>query len=346
MNMEAAVHAGAVALALLSAVVALVLRRRLAAGGLLALTCVMAAVWAAHVAWVLQVGLLLGAQVLWMPAIGATISAFYVVVHRTARPGWRPSRRLAAVLVVEPVFVLVCRVALSDTPLLALPGRPVVPLVLVFGLHTVYCFALLVLAVPVLARRRQDRSPAVRAQVTVVQWGAVAALVAEALRLQLTDVVAVVTLTLFTVAGALGRRGGVGTPPTSEELLDDLGALVLVFDTDQRLVEWNRPAEVLCTLRGLDEPLGAHAEAVLGVGLPVPDGTVVVVELGSASATFTGYCHRRYDETDAPGPGNGWVVLLRRGRSSATGQSDAAPAQPRLTVVAEPGAVRRPRPPR
>ncbi|MFW6773805.1 hypothetical protein ACOACO_05945 [Nocardioides sp. CPCC 205120] len=301
-----ALHAAATVVAVAVTVVALLGRRRLVGGGLVVAACASTVVWAAHVTWFEVVGAI-PAQVLWLPSVGATCGAMYVVARASAERGWRPARPLALLLVAEPVLVTVLRLALGTDVIVTV--RPAVAFGPVFALHTAYCFSLLLLTVLALARRGDDRVGAVRLQVAAIRWGAVGALVAEALRLQLTDVVAVAAVAVFVVAGLAGPRQP-HVPPAPERLLDDLGAVVLAFDGAQRLVEWNRPAELLLTLGGHEPAPGAPAAELLGVGLPFADGTVVRLPVAGGTARLSGFSHARLDEGD----GGGWTVVLRRSR--------------------------------
>ncbi|GAB3072005.1 hypothetical protein GCM10027215_07670 [Nocardioides zeae] len=300
-----AVHTAALVVAGALTVVALVRRDRLVAGRTVALACASAAVWAGHVVWFEAFGLS-RALLLWLPAVGATCGLLWTVARRMTDAAWRPSRAVVALLVAEPLLVAGWQVLLGPHAVVSVGGATVT-FGWLFALHTAYCFALLLLTVLALARRSNDRAGAVRLQAAAIQWGAVAALVAEALRLQLTDVAAVVALAVFVGAGVRGASRPV-VPPSSERLLDDLGALVLAFDADRRLVEWNRPTELLLALTGRDPAVGDAAADVLGVDLPFADGTVLDVLVAGGTTRLTGFCHALYDAGD----GGGWAVVLRR----------------------------------
>lgn len=313
MSAPVAVHAATVTLGLVATVLALGARRRLVAGAAVVTACAGATVWAAHVLW-FEIDGLHHSQVLWLPAVGVTCGAVYVLARRMGERDWRPSPWLLGVVVGEPVLVVVGRVFLGEHAIIDVGhDRAFGP---VFIAHTVYCFALLLLSVLSLNRRSRDRVTVVRLQAGVVQWGALGALVAEALRLQLTDVVAVVTLTVF-VAAALFGPAHPWVPPSPERLLDDLGALVLVFDDDGALVEWNTPAGVLCSLRGTDPRPGQPVEEILGRRLPLADAQVVEVDVAGRTTRFSGYSH----PVEAPdGSSDGHVVVLRRARKADDGQ--------------------------
>lgn len=328
-HLAIAVHVVALGVAAVLTVVAVLRRDRLVAGGTVALACASAAVWAGHVVWFEAVGLS-RALLLWLPAVGATCGLLWTVARRMTDAAWRPSRPVVALLVVEPLTVAAWQVLLGPHAVVSV-GTTVSfgPL---FAVHTAYCFVLLLLSVLALARRSNDRAGAVRLQAAAIQWGAVAALVAEAMRLQLTDVAAVAALAVFVGAGVVGSARPV-VPPSSERLLDDLGALVLAFDADHRLVEWNRPTELLLALAGRDPEVGDAAADVLGVGLPFPDGTVLEVPVAGGTTRLTGFCHRLYDDGD----GGGWTVVLRRIGRRGPEASTVSPAPVRTALRSLPG---------
>lgn len=321
------VHLVALVVAGALTVVALVRRDRLVAGRTVALACASATVWAGHVVWFEAFGLSWG-LLLWLPAVGATCGLLWTVARRMTDAAWRPSRAVVTLLVAEPLVVAAWQVLLGPHAVVSV-GTTVSfgPL---FAVHTAYCFALLLLAVLALARRSNDREGAVRLQAAALQWGAVAALVAEAMRLQLTDVAAVAALTVFVGAGVRGSARPV-VPPSPDRLLDDLGALVLAFDADRRLVEWNRPAELLLALAGREPHVGDVPADVLGVDLPFADGTVLEVPVAGGPTRLTGFCHALYDAGD----GGGWSVVLRRIGRAVPSAPAAGPAVPALRSLPE-----------
>lgn len=326
-----AVHVVALVVAAALTVVALVRRDRLVAGRTVALACASAAAWAGHVAWFEASGLSRG-LLLWLPAVGATCGLLWTVARRMTDATWRPSRAVVALLVAEPLVVAAWQVLLGPHAVVSVGA--IVSFGPLFAVHTAYCFALLLLAVLALARRSNDREGAVRLQAAALQWGAVAALVTEAMRLQLTDVAAVAALTVFVGAGVRGPARPV-VPPSPDRLLDDLGALVLAFDAGRRLVEWNRPAELLLALAGREPRVGDAVADVLGVDLPFSDGTVLEVPAVGGTTRLTGFCHALYDAGD----GGGWSVVLRRiGRpvpSAPPSAPAAGPAVPALRSLPE-----------
>lgn len=324
-HLAIAVHVVALVVAAALTVVAVLRRDRLVAGGTVALACASATVWAGHVVWFEAVGLS-RALLLWLPAVGATCGLLWTVARRMTDAAWRPSRPVVALLVAEPLVVAGWQVLLGPHAVVSVGGATVT-FGWLFAAHTAYCFALLLLSVLALARRSNDRAGTVRLQAAAIQWGAVAALVAEAMRLQLTDVAAVTALAVFVGAGVVGSARPV-VPPSSERLLDDLGALVLAFDADHLLVEWNRPTELLLALADRDPQVGDAAAGVLGVDLPFPDGTVLEVPVAGGTTRLTGFCHRLYDEGD----GGGWTVVLRRIGRRVPEAPPASPAPARTTL--------------
>ena len=107
-------------------------------------------------------------------------------------------------------------------------------------------------------------------------------------------------------------RGGdeLRSRPSSDTLIDDLGALLFVFDDTQRLVDLNAPARQFYSLRDVDPPApGTMAVALLGADLTELDTVFVELAVGTARVPFSGYVQRLPSHGT---PSRGWVCLLRR----------------------------------
>lgn len=291
-------------------------------------------VWAAVglVAWCLNVasyehfGLDAWAQLLWLPSAAFTAGAIMLWCSQIGSYGWTPPRWLVLIWVGEPLLVMALRLVFGTAAVVHVDHSLVIfgP---IFLLHSGYCFALLVAAVVRLARRRHDPNPAVRHAVFVVLAGATGVLVAEALRLQLTDVVVTATLVGLTV---FALRGGAEfrPRPDADALVDDLGALVFVFDRDQRLVDLNAPARMFYAMRGEPVPgAGTPAVGLLGHPLDAHEPGATHLAAGGQRIRMNGYTQRLPSHGS---PAHGWVTLLRR---SGTPTTTAARRESRRTTM-------------
>jgi hypothetical protein len=254
--------------------------------------------WSLSVAATYHYGLDSAAPVVWMPSVAFTAGAVLIWARGFSLYAWVPSSRLLLLWLAAPAVGLAIRAGVG------VPARA--PL---FVLNTVYSFGLLLAAAVTVARRSNDPDPAVRVVVRLVLAGAVGALVAEALRLQLTDTAAVVTIAGIAVVAA--RRGEKLWPrPHSEALLDDLGALVFVFDRDRRLIDLNAPARLFYSLRGATTPdLGTPAAYLLGGDPAELDAVTLELAAANERTRFSGYVQQLPSSGSPP---HGWLVLLRR----------------------------------
>lgn len=254
--------------------------------------------WSLSVAATYHWGLDSLAPVPWMPSVAFTAGAVLIWARGFSLYGWVPGPRLLLMWLGVSGVMLTVRVVVGA------PARAPI-----FALNTVYAFGLLVAAAMVVARRSNDPNRSVRVVVGVVLTGSVGALVAEALRLQLTDTVTVVTIAVISVVAA--RHGAELWPrPHSEALLDDLGALVFVFDRDRRLVDLNAPGRLFYSLRGETPPgLGTTATDILGRDPAELDVVTVELAAGAERTRFSGYVQRLPSRGS---PSQGWLVLLRR----------------------------------
>jgi len=261
-------------------------------------------VWALCVTSVKHEGIHPWHQIPWFPAIAFTTGALLLWAGWFTRPEWRPSRALTAMWIAAPAMILAARLVGGLDVRSAL-----------FVVNTVYCFSLLLAIAVQVARRAGDREPAPRGVARLILVAAVVTLIAEAFRLNITDVI--VTVTLVVVVATTVRVGD-GIRPRSESgtLIDDLGALVLVFDDQQRLVDLNAPARLFYDLRGVEPPPADTAAAdLLGTDLADVDALSVTLRVGSDQVRLGGYVQRLPSDGTPP---NGWVCLLRRSTRSGT----------------------------
>ncbi len=294
-----AVHLLAAVVAAATTVVVLVLPARLrvllphvgwASGGTV--------VWTLCVTSVKHEGIHPWHQILWFPAIAFVTGALLLWAGWFARPGWRPSRSLWVMWFAAPALLLIVRLVGGQDVRSAL-----------FVANTVYCFALLLAIAVQVARRAGDPEPGPRVLARVVLVAAVVTLIAEAFRLNITDVIVTVTLVVV-VATTVHAGENIRPRRDAGSLIDDLGALVLVFDAQQRLVDLNAPTRLFYTLRGAAPPApGTDAIVLLGTDLVDLDTLTVTLDVGSEKLRLGGYVQRLPSDGTPPG---GWVCLLRR----------------------------------
>lgn len=255
-------------------------------------------VWTLCVASVKHEGIHPWHQILWFPAIAFTTGALLLWSGRFVQLGWRAGRGSIALWLGVPSLILAVRLV-SGTDLRFV----------LFVVNTVYCFALL-LAIAVRASRRAgDRDPDARLVARFILAAAVLTLIAEAFRLNVTDLV--VTVALVVIVTATVRAGEEVLPrPDAGTLIDDLGALVLVFDDQQRLVDLNAPTRLFFAMRGVEPPaLGTTAVDLLGADLRGLDTLTRHLDVGGETVRLSGYVQLLPSDGTPPG---GWVCLLRR----------------------------------
>lgn len=272
--------------------------------GYLALAAAGAVPWCLSVALAVTEGPHPWHQSLWMPAVAWTAGSLLLWALGFSRYGWEPSRGLVALCLGTPVVLLLVRVVIGPESKAA-----------IFVFNTFYAFLLLLVVAASASRRSRDPNPAVRMVSYAVVVGAVLALMAEALRVQVTDLAATAGLAAMAVATARAGADALARPE-AELLLDDLGALVLVFDEDQRLVDLNAPARLFYSLRETDPPAaGTDAQAILHAGLDELDTVSTDLLAGQHRVAVAGYVQRLPLGGTPP---RGWVVLLRprAGRTS------------------------------
>lgn len=310
----------AVVIALAAVVATLVWWARVTAPRAIVVTGLATVVWALNAAW--ADGEVHRWQILWLPAVSVALGGFYVVARSMVERSWRPTRLLKVVLAAEPCLVIVADVAY---PALFTEGSVAGEYGVVFALHTLYCVALMMATVLVAARRQADRAPRARARVGVVTVTVAGGVAVEVLQFDVGAAVMAVAIATFVVLCRLDPTS-THVPPAPERLLDDLGAVVLAFDGQQRLVEWNAPAEMLGVVLGQGLEPGLPARALLGAELGDTDRAPL--SLARGGVRLTGYSHAQYDADDhaplADSAPSGWaVVLWGAGRTSSARNEDA-----------------------
>ncbi|MFB9312700.1 hypothetical protein [Nocardioides plantarum] len=254
--------------------------------------------WALSVASVKAEGLHPWHQVLWLPTIAFCGGAFLLWAGGFSRYGWRPPRALVVMWLGVPLCMLAIRIGWG------LDSRD--PL---FVVNTVYSFGVLVVATAWVTQRANDPTPAVRLIARGILVTAVGVLIAESFLLNITDLVASALLFVLAVATVRGADA-LRVRPSPDVLIDDLGALLFVFDHDQRLVDLNAPARLFYTLRGSGAPdPGSTGERLFGSDLTSLDTVTVVLEAGEDAVRFSGYVQRLPSRGS---PSRGFVCLLRR----------------------------------
>ncbi len=255
-------------------------------------------------------------QMLWFPSIAFSGGAMLLWAGCFARYDWRPSNGLVAMWLGVPALMLALRV------LWGLPSRD--PL---FVANTVYSFGVLVVMTVWVSQRANDPVPLVRTIARGFLATSIVILIAEAFRLNVTDIVASLVLALL-AATTLVASDRLRVRPSPDVLIDDLGALLFVFDHDQRLVDLNAPARLFYTLRGSDPPeRGSLGAELLGTDLGTVDAILVELRAGTDLVRFSGYVQRLPSHGT---PSRGWVCLLRR---SSLAAAEGSPRSSRLAVM-------------
>lgn len=261
-------------------------------------------VWTLCVASVKHEGIHPWHQLLWFPAIAFTTGALLLWARWFVQHGWQAGRRSIVWWLGVPALILAVRLA---------GGIEVRPAL--FVANTVYCFALLLAIAVQVSRRAGDRDPDARLLARFILAAAVLTLIAEAFRLNVTDLVA--TVALVVIVTATVRAGEDVLPrPDAGTLIDDLGALVLVFDDRQRLVDVNAPTRLFYVMRGVEPPaVGVTAVDLLGADLQGLDTLTRSLDVGGETVRLSGYVQRLPSDGTPPG---GWVCLLRRSTPAET----------------------------
>lgn len=264
-------------------------------------------VWTLCVASVKHEGIHPWHQALWFPSIAFTAGALLLWAGWFAESDWRPSRALVGMWIAAPALILAVRLLGGTEVRSAL-----------FVVNTVYCFAVLVGIAVRVARRAGDHEPEPEPRwvARFFLGAAVVTLIAEAFRLNVTDLFATVTVAVV-VAATVRAGDDFRARPDAGTLIDDIGALVLVFDHEQRLVDVNAPTRLFYAMRGVDPPeAGTTALDLLAADLADLDTLTVTLGVGDARVRLAGYVQRLPSDGTPPG---GWVCLLRRSAPSGLG---------------------------
>lgn len=268
-----------------------------------------ASVWAGHLAWWCLAGPS-PAQLLWLPSVGAAMGALLAWSVAVLRPGRLSPLRSAGLVLVDPALLLAAQLALGPD-VVATRYVDRVDYGWFYGVHVVVTFTMMLATASLWFGHRSDPSRVLRAVGRVVVLGLVAAGVAQALQVMVLDVAvcalgaAVVVIVLRSDAAALVPR------PQPEVLLDGLGALVLVFDRDDRLVDLNAPARSFFAGRdGAVPGAGTRAADLIPVRVDEALGGIEVRLSGPGEPIdFSCFSARLGPSTSPPGGG---VVVLRR----------------------------------
>lgn len=218
-----------------------------------------------------------------LAAVGLVVVAMYVLARTVADPSWRLAPRAAALLVVEPVLLVVAA-ALPATRELVLSAEghagavaeERVVLGPLFGLHTVYSYVVIGVAYVHLLRRWVVAAGVFRRQIAVLLGAALLSTSGNVFTvLSQADGSGVdVTPLFFLVTGvvnswALLRSGLLRLVPVArEQVVDTVPDAVLVVDPDELLIDLNPAARRLLDrlrphLAGLD-PVGRPLAEIVG----------------------------------------------------------------------------------
>ena len=225
-----------------------------------------------------------------MGAVGVVVGGIYVLARAVVDPSWRPDRRTVGLLAIEPVVMAVLA-ALPATRALVLSGQGLagtgleerVTLGPVFGVHTLYSYAVIGLSYVRLVRRWWTAAGIFRRQIGVLLCAALIGTVGNVVTIVMqldgrgTDITPLFfLLTGLIDAWAVLRLGFLRLVPIArEQVVDTVPDAVLVVDPDGVLIDLNPAAEQLLTAlrpqlegpdrigRPLAEIAGEHAVAVL-----------------------------------------------------------------------------------
>lgn len=266
------------------------------------------AVWSAHLAWWCLAGAS-SAQVLWLPAVGTSMGALLAWSVTVLRPERADTRLLVAVCLVDPVLLLGAELVLGSEAV-AVRHDDRIEYGWFYGVHVLLMLVGMLVTASLWVASRADPSPTLRRLCRTVLVGLLAAGVAEVLQLRLLDVVFALVGAVVVVLVLRAEPGDLRPRPPAGAVLDGLGALVLVLDRDDVLVDLNAPARAFFARRdGVVPELGTPAAAILPV--PVDDALLGVEVRWSdvdGPADFTCFAARLGAST---APAHGAVVVLR-----------------------------------
>jgi diguanylate cyclase (GGDEF)-like protein len=289
----ALLFACAAVVALVTAVLAWQRRDRTFAATALVVTMTGVATWSSASVLLYGTGSEIARQLypsLLLGAVGVVVGGIYVLARAVVDPSWRPDRRTVVLLAIEPVVMAVLA-ALPATRALVLSGHGLagtgieerVTLGPVFGVHTLYSYAVIGLSYVRLVRRWWTAAGIFRRQIGVLLCAALIGTIGNVVTIvmQLDGKGTDITPLFFLLTGlidawAVLRLGFLRLVPIArEQVVDTVPDAVLVVDPDGVLIDLNPAAEqLLATLRPqLDGPdrigrplaeiAGEHAVAVL-----------------------------------------------------------------------------------
>ncbi|MGY1709778.1 diguanylate cyclase [Geodermatophilus sp. SYSU D00758] len=268
----ALVYAAATGVAVVTAVLAWRWRHRTPAATALAVTMAATATWSAADALLHTVGTD-AVRSAYPPVLLASVGVVVVGIHALARtvadPSWRPARRTAALLAVEPVLLVVTASLPATRDLVMADLAPAGPGAVqeiafgpVFAVHTAYSYAVLGVAYWHLLRRWATATGPFRRQVAVLIGSGLLSTAGNVLAVVVQPAGSGVDVTpvFFAVTGlvdcwALLRLGLLRLVPVArEQVVDTVPDAVLVEDPAGLLVDLNPAARRL--LRALRPGLG------------------------------------------------------------------------------------------
>lgn len=290
------------------------------------------AVWSAHLAWFHLWGGSV-AQVLWLPAVGATFGAVLAWTVALVRPGLGSTWGWVALWLLDPALLVAAHVALGPESVVVRVDR-VVDYGWVYAVHTLLCFAMILAAASLWAGCRTDPSRPVRLVAHVVLVALLTAGVTEVLQLRLMDVVMGLALVVVATFALRNDPTSLRSRPHAGPLLDELGALVLVFDRDDLLADLNAPARAFFSRHGERPPAtGTPLASCLPVSLTEAlDGVEVRLADGAGpgdvpAVDFVCFAARLSPSTTPPG---GSIVVLRPAATTPRHRPDTSETSPHV----------------
>ena len=286
--------------------------------------------WSGHLAWFYVWGGA-GAQVLWLPAVGATFGAVLAWTAALVRPGLGSTRVWVALWLLDPVLLVAAHVVLGPESVVVRVDR-VVDYGWVYAVHALLCFAMILAAASLWAGCRTDPSRPVRLVAHIVLVALLTAGVTEVLQLRLMNVVMGLALVAVATLALRNEPTSLRSRPHAGPLLDELGALVLVFDRDDRLADLNAPARAFFSRHGEQPPATGTplseclpvslAEALDGIEVRLSDGTGTDDGQG---VDFDCFAARLSASTTPP---EGGIVVLRPAATTPRHRPEASPHVP------------------
>lgn len=287
--------------------------------------------WSAHLAWYWLLGAS-SSQVLWLPAVGATFGATLAWSVTLQRPAAAGVGVLLAICLVDPVLLVAAHLVLGPTSVVVRTDTTI-EYGGVYSVHVLLVLAMLIVTASLWWGCRRDPSRTVRLLAITVVGGLLAAGALDALQLRLMNVAMAVMLVAVATVLVRADASSVRVRPEAGPLLDDLGALVLVLDRDERLVDLNAPARAFFAQTPSGSPaMGTALRDLLPVSIAqATDGVAVRLESGGGPADFVCFAARLSTSTSPP---EGSIVVLR---SSAAATWDLASTKAPSPTVPGPG---------